>query len=81
VSSTVDSVDITAARKITKFFTGDLEADVVSYPPFPGKEKHLLRAQIARIAASTIVSPKGFYMLEEEADQDPDPTESKCEEM
>lgn len=32
------------ARKIRKLFSGNLEANVVSNPYFPGKEKHLLRA-------------------------------------
>lgn len=40
---------LTAARKIKKFFTGRLDAPVVSYPPFPGNESNYLRAQIARI--------------------------------
>lgn len=40
---------LTAARKIKKFFTGRLDAPVVSYPPFPGNEANYLRAQIARI--------------------------------
>ena len=40
---------LTVARKIKKFFTGRLDAPVVSYPPFPGNEANYLRAQIARI--------------------------------
>lgn len=34
---------------------------IVTYPAFPGQEKHYLRAQIARISAATHVSPVGFY--------------------
>uniref|UniRef100_T1JCU0 Uncharacterized protein n=1 Tax=Strigamia maritima TaxID=126957 RepID=T1JCU0_STRMM len=34
---------------------------VLSYPPFPGQEIHLLRAQIAQISASTHISPNGYY--------------------
>ena len=34
------------------------------YPPFPGQENSLLRAQIARITASTCVSPDGFYDID-----------------
>lgn len=47
---------------------------VSTYPPFPGKEKNYLRAQIARIAAGTVISPKGFYISEED-DADLDPSE------
>lgn len=38
---------------------------VKSYPAFPGNEANLLRAQISRITASTSVSPKGYYVMEE----------------
>nr|XP_058901202.1 radial spoke head protein 6 homolog A isoform X3 [Kogia breviceps] len=62
---------IVQARKIRKFFTGFLDAPVVSYPPFPGNEANYLRAQIARISASTHISPLGFYLFgEEEGDDD-----------
>ncbi|KAH8261215.1 hypothetical protein KR044_005355 [Drosophila immigrans] len=52
---------IIVSRHIKKFFTGDLEADIVSYPCFPGKEKHYLRAMIARISAGTHIAPQGYY--------------------
>lgn len=52
---------IVTSRYIKKFFTGDLEADILSYPCFPGKEKHYLRAMIARITASTHIAPRGCY--------------------
>lgn len=52
---------IVQSRKIKKFLTGDLEADIVSYPSFCGKEKHYLRAMIARITAGTYIAPKGYY--------------------
>lgn len=42
-------------------FTGDLDAPVTSYPPFPGSEKNLLRAQISRISAATVIVPTGVY--------------------
>eukprot|EP01112_Ceratiomyxa_fruticulosa_P018342 TRINITY_DN5842_c0_g1_i1.p1 TRINITY_DN5842_c0_g1~~TRINITY_DN5842_c0_g1_i1.p1 ORF type:complete len:551 (-),score=159.63 TRINITY_DN5842_c0_g1_i1:322-1821(-) len=64
----VTPAQISTARKISKFFTGDLDANVISYPPFPGKEASLLRAQLARITAATSISPKGFYGFEEEDD-------------
>lgn len=59
---------ISVARKIRKFLTGRLDAPIVSYPPFPGKEANYLRAQIARISAGTHISPNGFYKFDEEND-------------
>ena len=38
-----------AAQGIKKLLTGNLSAKVSSYPEFPGSEKNLLRAQLARI--------------------------------
>ncbi|ELK29685.1 Radial spoke head protein 6 like protein A [Myotis davidii] len=62
---------IVQARKIKKFFTGYLDAPVISYPPFPGNEANYLRAQIARISAATHISPLGFYQFnEEEGDEE-----------
>ena len=46
--------------------TGDLSAEIDSCPPFPGREKHLLRAQLARIQHSTEIIPKGLYEPDEE---------------
>ncbi|XP_014051759.1 radial spoke head protein 6 homolog A [Salmo salar] len=63
---TVTPTQITAARHIRKFFTGRLDAPIISYPPFPGNEANYLRAQIARISAGTQVSPLGFYQFAEE---------------
>uniref|UniRef100_UPI00358F88D9 radial spoke head protein 4 homolog A-like isoform X2 n=1 Tax=Myxine glutinosa TaxID=7769 RepID=UPI00358F88D9 len=62
--------DIVSARLIKRLFTGQLNAPVESYPPFAGNEKHLLRAQIARISAATQVSPLGFYHFEEEEEDE-----------
>jgi len=59
---------LTVARQIRRFFSGDLEASVPSYPPFPGQEKHLLRAQIARISAGTNISPSGFFDVDSDGD-------------
>ena len=42
----------------------------MSYPPFPGNEANFLRATIARISASTIISPQGYYMFEEDEDEE-----------
>ncbi|XP_074848089.1 radial spoke head protein 6 homolog A-like isoform X2 [Carettochelys insculpta] len=67
----VTPAQIVAARKMKKFFTGRLDAPVVSYPPFPGNEANYLRAQIARISAGTQISPLGFYQFgEEEGDEE-----------
>lgn len=52
---------IAGAKKIKKTLTGDLEENVDSYPFFEAKESFLIRAQIARISASTIIVPKGVY--------------------
>jgi len=58
---------IVIARQIRRLFTGDLNKEVSSYPPFPGKERELLRAQIARITHGTCVSPDGFFKEDDEA--------------
>ncbi|KAG9478149.1 radial spoke head protein 6 homolog A-like [Eleutherodactylus coqui] len=62
----VTPAQITTARKIKRIFTGNLQAPVITYPPFPGTEANLLRAQIARISAGTLVSPLGYYQFGEE---------------
>jgi radial spoke head protein 4A len=49
--------------------TGDLNATIDSNPPFPGKERHFLRAQIARIFAATQIAPKGLYEIDEETNK------------
>ncbi|NWH58130.1 RSH4A protein, partial [Geococcyx californianus] len=66
----VTPAQIVCARKIKKFFTGRLDAPVVSFPPFPGNEANYLRAQIARISAGTQVSPIGFYQFAEEEEDE-----------
>uniref|UniRef100_A0A493U2E4 Radial spoke head component 4A n=1 Tax=Anas platyrhynchos platyrhynchos TaxID=8840 RepID=A0A493U2E4_ANAPP len=66
----VTPAQIVCARQIKKFFTGRLDAPVVSFPPFPGNEANYLRAQIARISAGTHVCPIGFYQFAEEEDED-----------
>ncbi len=52
---------------IKQIFTGKLNAVIDSNPPYPGKERHFLRAQIARISHATSISPKGLYEFDEEA--------------
>jgi len=66
---------ITCARQIKKFFTGDLSASVSAYPLFPGFEAEFLRAQIARIAAATVVCPSGFFQLAEDSEDTLEKTE------
>ena len=45
---------------------------IISYPPFPGNEMNYLRAQIARISASSQVSPIGYFNFDEEEDEPED---------
>jgi radial spoke head protein 4A len=66
----VKPAQISIARHIAKFFTGDLDANVVSFPVFPGQEKHLLRTQIARITHGAHVAPITYFNLDEDADLD-----------
>lgn len=61
----VTCAQIVTARMFKRFLTGNLEAPVPSYPPFPGVEKNLLRAQIARIVGATSISPDGYFALDD----------------
>ena len=54
---------------IKRAFTGNLNASIDSCPPFPGKERHLLRAQIARITHATEICPKGLFEIDEETQE------------
>lgn len=75
------------SREITKFFTGNLDTSINSYPPFPGMEAHYLRAQIARIAHSTSICPREYYVLkgdkdgEEPDEENPADTENENDEI
>ncbi len=60
---------IAFARLIKHVMTGDLNATIDSNPPFPGKERHFLRAQLARIFAATLIAPKGLHEIDEETGQ------------
>lgn len=53
-------------REFKHIMTGDLNAVVNTNPPFPGKERHFLRAQIARISHTTTIVPNGMYGPSEE---------------
>lgn len=74
---------ILTARQMRRFLTGDLKAPVKGYPRFPYPEASLLRCQIARISAATVVSPKGYYSMEavepEEGDEDAEEVEIMIE--
>lgn len=58
---------IQAVRQIKHICTGNLNASIDSNPPFPGKERHFLRAQIARITHATSIIPKGLLEIDEES--------------
>jgi len=64
----VTMAQVVAARQFKRFFTGNLDSIVPSYPPFPGNEKNLLRAQIARITGESIISPDGFFEIDGDSD-------------
>jgi len=61
--------EIIGSRTIKKMATGDPQAKVVTHPFFEGREEVLLRAQIARITADTVLCIKG--QLKREDDEDP----------
>lgn len=61
---------IEAARSIKYIVTGNLNATLNTNPKFPGKERHFLRAQIARIAHSTTLIPKEFMVPHEENERE-----------
>ncbi|KAJ1566492.1 Radial spoke head protein 4 A [Cladochytrium tenue] len=52
------------ARKIRKYFVGDLNRQIISYPAFNGTEAEYLRCQISRISAATVASPAGYYTFD-----------------
>jgi radial spoke head protein 4A len=60
---------IKTARQMRRLLSGDLSAQVAGYPRFPWGEAALLRAQIARIGAATVLAPRGALKLDEEADE------------
>jgi hypothetical protein len=64
---------VIAACGIKKFLTGRLEAPVKCYPSIPGKESDYLRAQIARIAAATMLVPAGKLAFNDEVEEEPKP--------
>lgn len=55
---------IMVARMIKYQFTGNLNSKIDTMPPFPGKERHLLRAQIARIFHATNLVPAEVFEID-----------------
>lgn len=74
---------IQIARKLRRYVRGDLDTKVRGHPPFPGTEKHFLRAQIARITSSTVVCPSGYFQVNDAGDIEPaeDPQIKTAEEL
>jgi radial spoke head protein 4A len=69
---------VVKARLFRRLLTGNLDATVPSYPPFPGSEKNLLRAQIACIAGATSISPDGYFDLDDEDPPQVRPAEAEA---
>ncbi len=63
------------ARQIKVLFTGDLNSKVISNPHFPGEEKDLLRAQIARISFNCSLVPAGIFKVNEDDAKEIEPVE------
>lgn len=55
--------EIALAQQIRKYFSGNLDTNINSYPKFDGTEKNYLRAVIARISNGTFISPLNYYKL------------------
>ena len=74
----VTPAQVAIARDVKKMLTGNLKAPVTTFPPFPGSEMNYLRAQIARISATTHISPQSYFQSPEEEDEE-DPEEGGME--
>lgn len=57
---------VKTSRLIKYTFTGDLNAQIKSYPAFNGKEEHFLKAQLVRVTHNCEIAPKGLYGPTEE---------------
>lgn len=62
----IQAKHVQACRLMNPILTGDLESEIDSFPIFPGKEKHLLKALLVRISYGTSIVPKGLYKTQEE---------------
>lgn len=72
--------ELISSRLIKVTLTGDLEKKIITNPFFNGKEKHYLRAQIARIHHGTTLVPKGLYRTQEEEPREIEADEPEDEE-
>jgi radial spoke head protein 4A len=70
---------ISQARKIRCLFTGCLSSEIDGFSPYFGLEKEYLRAQIARISATTHISPAGYYLLTGNEGEEEDETSFNTE--
>lgn len=61
---------ISQARKIRSLCTGCLSSEIDGFSPYFGLERDYLRAQIARITATTHISPAGYFLLAENEDEE-----------
>eukprot|EP01083_Nonionella_stella_P185992 679818_1 len=57
---------IKISRNVRRFFTGSLDGPVSGHPRFPWSEAVYLRAVISRICCTTVLSPAGYFTLNEE---------------
>lgn len=63
---------INVSRRIKRYLTGNLDAEINAYPSFPGNEQNYLRSLIARISAGTHVAPKNFYKIGKDDENEED---------
>ena len=61
---------INISKELKLIFTGKPDSNMVTNPHFAGKEKELLRAQIARISQMISVVPKGLFKTVEDNERD-----------
>jgi len=64
----LDPLLVASSKPLRRLFTGDLNAPVLGFPRFDGLEAAFLRTTIARISASTLISPSAYYTVEEGVD-------------
>lgn len=72
--------DLKASRLIKVVLTGDLERKIITNPFFKGREKHYLRAQIARIHHGTTLIPFGLFRPTEDDPKEIEANEAEDEE-
>jgi radial spoke head protein 4A len=52
---------LSAARALRRYLSGDLTAEVAGHPPFPGTEANYLRAILSLVSAGTAIAPAGAF--------------------